>query len=148
MLPTENPLVQHNGMKKPQSASECRRANCDQYNLQLPAQTPSEPLSAVALARLNQADKGLGLKTTLACKHALHIVVAWYGCLLHALHGRVEVSTSMLLIGRSLWHARCWRLRLEPRSASWYSIAAEYRYFMKHAQALGQRGPGSTRGGT
>ena len=55
----------------------------------MPAQTPSEPLSAVALARLNPADKGWGLKTILAWKYALHIVVARYGRLLHALHGRV-----------------------------------------------------------
>ena len=55
----------------------------------LPAQTPSEPLNAVALAWLNQADKGLGPKTTLARKHTLHIVVAWHGYSLHALHERV-----------------------------------------------------------
>ena len=30
----------------------------------LPAQTPSEPLSAVTLAQLNQADKGCGPKNT------------------------------------------------------------------------------------
>ena len=30
----------------------------------LPAQTPSEPLSAVALAQLDQADKGFGQKNT------------------------------------------------------------------------------------
>ena len=44
-------------------------------HLLLPAQTPSEPLSAVALAQLDQADKGFGPKT-LACKHTLHIDVA------------------------------------------------------------------------
>ena len=30
----------------------------------LPAQTPSEPLSAVALAQLDQTDKGFGQKNT------------------------------------------------------------------------------------
>ena len=56
----------------------------------MPAQTPSEPLSAVALARSNLVDKRVGTeKTTLACRRALHVVVAWQdissvGIALHA----------------------------------------------------------------
>ena len=57
--------------------SGCRQWLNDLYYwfMHVPAQSPSEPLSAVALAQLNQADKGCGPKT-LACQHTLHIVVA------------------------------------------------------------------------
>ena len=107
---------------------------------------PSEPLSAVALAQLNPADKGLGLKIR-ACKHALHIVVAWYGHLLHALHGRVASMFKHAVDWPQFVACTLPASEVGAVQENWYSIAVKYRYGMKHAQALGQQRLGPTRGG-